>query len=130
MIFWITGKASSGKTTYAYKLKKNLELYYGKKVLLYDGDEVRSYFREGFTDEDRLTHIMRIASFASMAEKQGFIVIIALISPKKKWRMKARKLFKESILIHMPGGALWDGTKYEEPDDGENLCVDFKEDKK
>jgi len=115
MVIWITGRASSGKTTYANRLKKLIENT-NKKILILDGDDVRKYFKSGFTDQDREEHILRIASFAAIAEKQGFIVIVALISPKKEWRVKARKLFDRSILVYMPGGYLWNNTEYEEPD--------------
>jgi len=122
MIYWITGKSSSGKTVYSKRLKRQLEEF-GAKVLLLDGDEVRDKFGDQeYTDEGRLNHIMKVASFASLVEKQGFIVIIALLSPKKEWRMKARKLFKRSMLIYMPGGHLWEGTEYEEPDHEEMMC--------
>jgi adenylylsulfate kinase len=122
MIYWITGKSSSGKTVYAKRLKRFFEEL-GTKVLLFDGDEVRDQFEDQeYTDKCRLDHIMKISKFASIAEKQGFIVIIAVISPKKEWRMKARKLFEKSMLIYMPSGHLWEGTEYEEPDHEEMMC--------
>lgn len=124
MVYWITGRSSSGKTVYAYRLKKELEVN-GKRVLILDGDVVRAYFpskHEEFSDEDREENIMRIARFAAIAEDQGFDVIVAVISPMKKWRMKARKLFNSSMLIYMPGGTLWEGTVYEDPDHEEMMC--------
>jgi len=121
MIYWITGRSSSGKTVYAKRLKRQFESL-NTKVLLLDGDDVRDSFgNQEYTDEARLDHIMKIAHFASIAESQGFIVIIAVISPKKEWRMKARKLFDKSMLIYMPGGHLWEGTEYEEPDHEEMM---------
>lgn len=122
MIYWITGRSSSGKTVYAKRLKRQFEDL-GAKVLLLDGDQVRSQFDDqGFTEEARFKHIMKVASFATIAEKQGFIVIVSLISPKKEWRMKARKMFEKSMLIYMPNGYLWEGTEYEEPDHEEMMC--------
>lgn len=122
MVYWLTGKSSSGKTVYAKRLKRQFEEM-GSKVVLLDGDEVRDQFsNEGYEDKDREKHIMTIANFASILEKQGFIVIIALISPKKEWRMKARKLFEKSMLIYLPGGFLWEGTDFEEPDHEEMMC--------
>jgi len=122
MVYWITGKSSSGKTVYAYRLKKHLE-FTGQKVFLLDSDEVRDYNSiNDFTEDARERHIMNVSRFASLAEKQGFTVIVAIISPKKEWRMRARKLFKESMLIYMPGGFLWEGTEYEEPDTEEMMC--------
>lgn len=121
MIYWLTGKSSAGKTVYAKRLKRQFEEM-GANVLLLDGDEVRDQFNNNeYDDESRLNHIMTISKFAAIAEKQGFIVIIALISPKKEWRMKARKLFDKSMLIYLPGGMLWEGTEYEEPDHEEMM---------
>ena len=121
MIYWLTGKSSAGKTVYAKRLKRQFEGF-GAKVLLLDGDEVRDQFNnKEYDDESRLNHIMSISKFAAIAEKQGFIVIIALISPKKEWRMKARKLFDKSMLIYLPDGMLWEGTEYEEPDHEEMM---------
>ena len=116
MVYWITGRAKSGKSSYAEILKRELEKL-GGKVLLLDGDDVRITFEDhSYNDDDRFSHIMKIAKFAKIAESQGFIVIIALVSPRKKWRVEARKLFQESILFYIPGGDLWEGTEFEEPD--------------
>jgi adenylylsulfate kinase-like enzyme len=121
MIYWITGRSSSGKTVYAKRLKKQFESL-GASVLHLDGDEVRDLnSNKDYTDEARKNHIMSVAKFAAIAEKQGFIVIISLLSPKKKWRMKARKLFDKSMLIFMPGGFLWEGTEFEDPDHEEMM---------
>lgn len=122
MVYWITGASSAGKTVYAKRIKKHLEKF-GAKVLLYDGDEVRDVDGNvDYSDESREKHIMTIAKFAAIAERQGFVVIIALISPLKEWRMKARKLFDKSILIYLPGGTLWDGSTYEIPDTEEIMA--------
>ena len=95
MIYWITGKKNSGKTTLAYHLKEILESY-GESVVILDGDEIR----DGFP-------------------KQGIIPIIALLSEKKEWRVYTRKLFKKSKLIYQPGGVSIEGTVYEIPDEEE-----------
>jgi adenylylsulfate kinase-like enzyme len=94
----------------------------GEKVLLLDSDVVRDQVgNQGYDDEAREMHIMDIADYAAIAEKQGFLVIVAIISPKKEWRMKARKKFEKSMLIYMPDGKLWEGTEYEEPDHEEMM---------
>ena len=121
MVYWLTGKSSAGKTVYSKRLKRQFEEL-GAKVLLLDGDTVRDQFgNQEYDDNSRFEHIMTIARFAAIAERQGFIVIIALIAPKKEWRMKARKLFEKSMLIYLPGGILWEGTEYEEPDHEEMM---------
>lgn len=121
MVIWITGKSSSGKTVYSKRLRRLFEGF-GEKVLLLDSDNVRDQFEnQNYEDSDREKHIMNVANYAAIAEKQGFLVIVAIISPKKEWRMKARKLFDKSMLIYMPDGKLWEGTEYEEPDHEEMM---------
>lgn len=122
MIYWLTGRSSSGKSVYAKRLKRQFESL-GAKVVIFDGDEIRDKFGDSnYDDASREKHILKIASFAAVLEKQGIIVIIALVSPKKEWRQKARKMFDKSMLIYMPGGFLWEGSKYEEPDHEEMMC--------
>lgn len=126
MVIWITGKSGAGKTT----LAKQLIDWYKKLnccVVMFDGDEVRDRFPTGFTDEDRSNHIMRISKFASLIEKQDVIVIIALLSPKYRWRVEAKKLFEKSCLIYVKGGELWKGTSYDEPKEDEvDITYDWK----
>jgi adenylylsulfate kinase-like enzyme len=109
MVYFITGKANAGKTTLANKLKKNYS------AILLDGDDIRSYFPTGYSDNERYKHIIHMSKIAAMLESQGYIVIIAAIMPKRIWREDARKNCKETKLIYMPGGFLWKDTIYEEP---------------
>ncbi|GAF87319.1 unnamed protein product, partial [marine sediment metagenome] len=46
MVYFITGRKNSGKTTLAYHLKKILESY-GEFVVILDGDEIRKEFPIG-----------------------------------------------------------------------------------
>jgi adenylylsulfate kinase len=119
MVIFITGKKHSGKTMYAKKIMNHWWFRLWNDSVLLDGDNVREYFPTGFSDKEREEHIMRIAKFAALLEEQGKIVIIALVSPRKKWRQEARKLFKRSELVYITGGYLWPGTTYEEPDNDE-----------
>jgi hypothetical protein len=118
MVYWITGKKDSGKTHYADALAQELRED-EKQVVILDGDGVRKHIKAGFSDEERHAHIMRIAMFAAVLEDQGVIVIIALVSPRREWREEARNLFKESVLIYLPGGTLWKDTTYDVPDEME-----------
>jgi len=122
MVIWITGRKGSFKTTTANVLASKYRKE-GQAVLILDGDDVRDHFPCGFSDEQRRQNIMRIAHIAAIAEKQNIVVICALISPRKRWRQEARKLFKESKLIYLDGGTLWKGTTYEEPDEEELTII-------
>ena len=55
LVYWITGRKHSGKTTLAYKIAKQVD------GIVVDGDHVREYFPTGFSDEERYDNIMRIA---------------------------------------------------------------------
>ena len=116
MVYLITGKSGSGKTTLAYKMAYQETANGNQKVLVLDGANIRQYFPESdFTDEGRHRHIMTVARFAAIAERQGFTIIIELFAPKKAWRQELAKLFREFRLVYCPGGELWPGTEYEEP---------------
>jgi len=103
MIYWITGKKNSGKTTLAYRLKELLESY-GESVVVLDGDKIRREFPIGYTDTERWERTYEIGKWAAIFEKQGVISVVALLSEKKEWRERTRKLFNESRLIYLPGG--------------------------
>lgn len=114
MVIWITGKANSGKTTMAKRLAKTVE-----RPVILDGDEMRKIFPAGFKAQDREDNVMHLAKFAALLERQGLTPLVACVSPTKELRQKARQLFESSCLIYMPGGTLWPGTEYEEPDSDE-----------
>lgn len=112
MVIWITGKKGAGKTSLAYALKRNR-----KNAVVLDGDEIRAIYPADYSDRGRWKNIIRIGKLAGLLERQGFTVIVALVSPKGKWRDEARIYCRKSILIYATGGILWSGTTYEEPDD-------------
>jgi len=125
MVYWITGKAHSGKTTFAYSLRDQLRTK-GLSTVILDGDEIREAIgNQDYSNRGRWLHIERIAKLAQVFERQGVTPIIALVSPYKRWRQKARELFESSKLIYLPGGTLWEGTEYEEPDKEELYDYSF-----
>ena len=103
MVYVITGRKGSGKTTLAYHLKEILESY-GESVVILDGDEFREEFPIGYLDDERWKRIYMISKLARIFENQGVIPIIALLLEKKKWRNGIRKKFDSSKLIYLPGG--------------------------
>ena len=111
MVYWITGRKNSGKTTLAYRLKKQIP----DSVVL-DGGKVREVWSAGFSDEERFAHLSRITKMAKILENEGITVIIACISPRKAWREQFQKEFDECLEICLPFGHLWENTYYEEPE--------------
>ena len=115
MIYLITGKAGAGKTHYSKALAKEL-IDEGIRVVVLDGDEFRQETgNEDFSDKGRRGNLLGAAKIAADLEAQGFTVILAFVAPLRKWRDEMRSLWRESEVIYLPGGTLWEGTTYEKP---------------
>lgn len=92
-VIWLTGLSGSGKTTIAVELEK--ELYkrgYFTQVL--DGDNIRSGINNnlGFSEEDRLENIRRIAEISKLFVNCGVITINCFVSPTESIRNIARNI--------------------------------------
>ena len=95
-VLWLTGLSGSGKSTIANALEK--ELYAaGKKTYILDGDNIRHGLNKdlGFTDNDRVENIRRVAEVAKLMCDAGLIVITAFISPFRSEREMSRSLFQK-----------------------------------
>jgi bifunctional enzyme CysN/CysC len=55
----------------------------------------------GFSDEDRLEQARRVACLAEILTKQGYSIIVSLISPQIKGRSMAREILKEQQFIEV-----------------------------
>jgi len=93
-VLWFTGLSGAGKSTIANALDKKLHEM-GKHTYLLDGDNVRHGLSKdlGFTDEDRVENLRRVAEVSKLMVDAGLIVISAFISPFKSERQMARDLF-------------------------------------
>lgn len=92
-VFWFYGLSGSGKSTLANALERKLaEQGYVTKIL--DGDNIRSRLNSdlGFSDEDRLENIRRIAEVARLFLDSGIVVITSFITPKRELRSMAREI--------------------------------------
>lgn len=92
-MIWLTGLSGSGKSTLSVALER--ELYRrGFKVRLLDGDNIRSGINKnlGFSPEDRLENIRRIAEIGRLFVDSGIITISAFISPTEEVRELAREI--------------------------------------
>jgi adenylylsulfate kinase len=88
---WLTGLPSAGKTTIARELVPKLREL-GRFVELLDGDEIRKGLSAdlGFDRKSRETHAGRVTFVAKVLARNGAIPIVALISPYRSSRARAR----------------------------------------
>ena len=101
-VVWFTGLSGSGKSTIANALEKRLHAM-GRHTYLLDGDNVRHGLNRdlGFTPEDRVENIRRIAEVARLMADAGLIVMAAFISPYRAERDMARSLLPEGEFIEV-----------------------------
>ena len=90
---WFTGLSGSGKSTIANLVEQQLHAM-GRHTFLLDGDNVRHGLNRdlGFTAEDRVENIRRVAEVAKLMTEAGLIVLVSFISPFRSERRMAREL--------------------------------------
>lgn len=100
-VIWLTGLSGAGKTTIANCLIERFKELSVAPVLL-DGDEIRKTLRvNNFDEESRKKHNLYVGYFASLLEKQGNVVIVALISPYKEIRNEVRAMCTNFIEVYV-----------------------------
>lgn len=99
---WFTGLSGAGKSTLANAVEKNLYMR-GKHTMLLDGDNIRMGLNKnlGFTEQDRVENIRRIAEVAKLMNDAGLIVLTAFISPYRADRKKAREIIGQDNFIEV-----------------------------
>ncbi|KFN50212.1 sulfate adenylyltransferase subunit CysN [Arenimonas composti] len=99
---WFTGLSGAGKSTIANLVDKRLHAM-GHHTYILDGDNVRHGLNKdlGFTDEDRVENIRRVAEVAKLMCDAGLIVLVSFISPFRAEREMARELFAEDEFLEV-----------------------------
>ena len=92
-VLWLTGLSGCGKSTIANMLEETLNKK-GSHTYLLDGDNIRHGLSRGlgFSDEDRMENIRRVAEAAKLFVDAGIIVIASFISPLRKQRQVVREI--------------------------------------
>lgn len=90
---WFTGLPSSGKSTTAFTLEREL-CARGRVAYVLDGDNVRHGLNRnlGFSAADRAENIRRIGEVAKLFAEAGLITMTSFISPYRADRDQARAL--------------------------------------
>ena len=95
-VLWLTGFSGAGKSTIAYALDREL-FKQGFHCFVLDGDNIRHGLNAnlGFSHEDRVENIRRVAEVARLMGESGLICISAFISPYRADRCRAREIALE-----------------------------------
>lgn len=101
-VIWLCGLSGSGKSTLAIALEKQLHQA-GKHVYVLDGDNIRTGLNKGlgFSDEDRLENIRRIAEVSKLFADAGLVTINSFITPSEALRTLAREIIGKETLIEV-----------------------------
>ena len=93
LVVWFTGLSAAGKSTLSAAIHERLWAM-GHRVEHLDGDAVRQELSKGlgFSRQDRVEHIRRMAFVAEMLSRHGVHVLVSAISPYQEMRDEARRL--------------------------------------
>jgi len=96
---WLTGLSGSGKSTIAQIVEERLHKQ-GKLTMFLDGDNIRDGLNAnlGFSEEDRMENIRRIAEVNKLFNSCGVITINAFVSPTIEIRKIAREIIGDGFL--------------------------------
>jgi adenylylsulfate kinase len=99
---WFTGLSSAGKTTLCQAVAVQLREQ-GMRCEILDGDVVRTSLCAdlGFSKEDRVENVRRIAEAAERLTRGGAIVLVAAISPYRLSRQRAREALHGFIEVYV-----------------------------
>jgi bifunctional enzyme CysN/CysC len=102
VILWLTGLSGAGKSTIANVVERKLAAL-GRHTYLLDGDNVRHGLNKdlGFTEQDRVENIRRVAEVSKLMIDAGMIVLVSFISPFRAERRAARALVEEGEFIEV-----------------------------
>ncbi len=96
---WMSGLSGSGKSTIANELEIELNKK-GYHTFIMDGDNTRMGLNKGlgFSEEDRIENIRRVAEVCKLMNEAGLIVICSFISPFEKNRQQASEIIGENFI--------------------------------
>lgn len=102
VMIWFTGLSGSGKSTIAIALERELQKR-GLLCRILDGDNIRSGINNnlGFSAEDRVENIRRIAEVGKLFVDTGIITIAAFISPNNEIREMATDIIGKEDFVEI-----------------------------
>jgi adenylylsulfate kinase len=108
MVIWLMGLSGAGKTTIAELLKEKFTNE-GIFSIVLDGDTMRDTISKdlGFTPEDRLENVRRVAEIAQMLSLNNVVTICSLITPLPAHQQMVRDTVKATcfeVFVDCPVG--------------------------
>jgi adenylylsulfate kinase len=106
VVIWLTGLSGAGKSTIARALNHELGKA-GIGCFVLDGDDILSGLNSdlGFSADDRMENVRRIAHVARLLSSRGKVVVVAAITPSEATRALAKdivgQMFRE-VFVDTP----------------------------
>lgn len=96
VMIWFTGLSGSGKSTVAMGVERELHKR-GILCRILDGDNIRAGINNnlGFSAEDRMENIRRIAEIGKLFVQTGIVTLACFVSPTNDVRQLARQIIGE-----------------------------------
>lgn len=97
VMVWFTGLSGSGKSTVALGVERELHAR-GIMCRILDGDNIRAGINSnlGFSAEDRMENIRRIAEIGKLFVQTGIVTLACFVSPTEDVRVLARDIIGEA----------------------------------
>lgn len=101
-VIWMTGLSGAGKSTLSLEIQRALQKK-GYFTKIFDGDVIRMGLCKdlGYSLEDRMENIRRIAELAKIFHDSGIIVICSFITPTDAMRRMAKEIIGEESFIEV-----------------------------
>ena len=102
IMIWFTGLSGSGKSTVAMGVERELHAQ-GILCRILDGDNVRAGINNnlGFSAEDRIENIRRIAEIGKLFVQTGVATLACFVSPTNDIRQMAREIVGEEDFLEV-----------------------------
>jgi adenylyl-sulfate kinase len=97
---WLTGLSGAGKTTLGILLSQWFKDN-GRSIVFLDGDELRKGINKdlGFSENDRLENVRRVAEINKLLLKNNITVINCFIAPTNSMRKLIRGIVTEDLAM-------------------------------
>ena len=98
LAFWIIGLPGSGKTTFAFEIKKEINNLFGKTLVI-SGDNLRNIFNlKKFSKDERISLGKKYTNFCNFLINQNINVIFAAGGMFEEIRKYNKKVLKKNYI--------------------------------